>query len=73
MAQAFCRLGTKVHVIQRSGQILSKEDKDMADEIMDILSEEGVAFHLNSSILEVKNGDLTELPWEGRPTLKGLI
>ena len=31
MAQAFSRLGTKVHVIQRSGQILSKEDRDMAD------------------------------------------
>ena len=31
MAQAFNRLGTRVEVIQRSGQILSKEDKNMAD------------------------------------------
>ncbi len=30
MAQAFCRLGSKVTVIQRSGQILSKEDQDLA-------------------------------------------
>ena len=53
MAQAFTRLGSKVHVIQRSSQILSKEDKDMADEVMDILAAEGVMFHLDSSILGV--------------------
>ncbi len=54
MAQAFCRLGTKVFVVQRSGQILSKEDKDMADEIMQVLSLEGITFHLNASVLGVK-------------------
>ena len=41
MAQSFSRLGTQVVVIQRSGQILSKEDKDMADEVMNVLSSEG--------------------------------
>ena len=51
MAQAFCRLGTQVSVIQRSGQILSKEDKDLADEVMQVLSSEGVAFHLNTSVV----------------------
>jgi len=56
MAQAFCRLGTKVTVIQRSGRILSKEDKDMADEVMQVLTGEGIAFHLNCSVLGV--GDL---------------
>ncbi len=55
MAQAFCRLGTKVSVVQRSGQILSKEDKDMADEVMQVLAAEGVAFHLNSSVLGVRD------------------
>lgn len=55
MAQAFCRLGTKVIVIQRSGQILSREDKDMADEVMDVLSSEGVIFHLNASLIRVKD------------------
>ncbi len=54
MAQAFCRLGTKVTVVQRSGQILSKEDKDMADELMNVLISEGVNFHLNTSIMEVR-------------------
>jgi len=55
MAQAFCRLGSKVHVIQRSGQILSKEDKDMADDVMNVLKEEGVSFHLNASVEVVKD------------------
>ena len=54
MAQAFCRLGTKVAVIQRSNQILSKEDKDMADEVMQVLQAEGVSFHLNTSITKVR-------------------
>jgi pyruvate/2-oxoglutarate dehydrogenase complex dihydrolipoamide dehydrogenase (E3) component len=55
MAQAFCRLGTKVTVIQRSGQILSKEDKDMAEEVMAVLASEGVTFYLNTSVLGVKD------------------
>ncbi|MBU2498608.1 MAG: FAD-dependent oxidoreductase [Proteobacteria bacterium] len=55
MAQAFCRLGTKVTVIQRSGQILSKEDKDMADEVMGVLSSEGVTFYLNATVIGTKD------------------
>lgn len=51
MAQAFCRLGTKVSVVQRSGQILSKEDKDLADELLKVLSDEGVTFYLNGSVV----------------------
>lgn len=56
MAQAFCRLGTKVTVIQRSGQILSKEDQDMAALIKEELEKEGVAFQMNASVIRV--GDL---------------
>jgi pyruvate/2-oxoglutarate dehydrogenase complex dihydrolipoamide dehydrogenase (E3) component len=55
MGQAFCRLGTKVYVIQRSGQILSKEDKDMADLVMNQMGSEGVTFYLNSTIMSVKD------------------
>lgn len=51
MAQAFSRLGSKVSVVQRSGQILSKEDKDLADEVMGVLSSEGVKFYLNATII----------------------
>ena len=54
MAQAFCRLGSQVTVVQRSAQILSKEDPDMEDEIMRILEQEGVTFHLNATVTEAK-------------------
>jgi len=67
MAQAFCRLGTKVRVIQRSGQILTKEDQDMADAIMHVLAAEGVTFHLNASVLGVKNlGSAREVRFQDR-------
>jgi pyruvate/2-oxoglutarate dehydrogenase complex dihydrolipoamide dehydrogenase (E3) component len=55
MAQAFCRLGSKVTVVQRSNQILSREDKDMADTVMEVLRSEGVSFHLNSAVVRVKD------------------
>ena len=55
MAQAFTRLGTKVYVIQRSSQILTREDKEMADTLMYTLRDEGVRFYLNSRVIRVKN------------------
>ncbi len=62
MTQAFSRLGTKVTVIQRSGQILSKEDKDMADQVMNVLISEGVDIRLNSAIQRVNdNGNEKEV------------
>ena len=62
MAQAFSRLGTAVFVIQRSGQILSKEDEDMADILMQALFAEGVTFYLNAAIDAVRDlGDRREV------------
>jgi len=55
MAQAFSRLGTAVYVVQRSEQILRREDGDMADRVMQVLSGEGVTFYLNATVLAVKD------------------
>ncbi len=55
MAQAFCRLGSKVTVIQRENQILGKEDKDLADQVMNVMNSEGVTFYLNASVVRVKD------------------
>ncbi len=55
MSQAFCRLGSKVSVVDMAPQILVKEDLDMADTVKEVLLSEGVAFYLNSSIEEVKD------------------
>lgn len=54
MAQAFARLGTKVTVIQRSSQILTREDRDMAAVIQTALETDGVVFHLSAQVAEVK-------------------
>ena len=55
MSQAFCRLGTRVFVVDMAPQILLKEDRDMADEVKEALSQEGIEFYLNSRIEEVIN------------------
>ncbi len=66
MAQAFARLGTKVTVIQRSGQILSKEDKDMADMVMNALEAGGITFYLNTAVVRTK-----DLGYEREVIVKG--
>jgi pyruvate/2-oxoglutarate dehydrogenase complex dihydrolipoamide dehydrogenase (E3) component len=53
MAQAFNRLGTKVRVIQRGDQILSREDKDLADLVLQALRSEGVEVHLGCKVERV--------------------
>ena len=53
MAQAFCRLGSQVQVVQRSAQILSREDRDLADQLMHCLSREGVEFVLQSNVTAI--------------------
>ena len=55
MAQAFCRLGSRVEVVQRSGQILSLEDPDLAETVMEVLRREGVIFHLNAGVRQVRD------------------
>jgi pyruvate/2-oxoglutarate dehydrogenase complex dihydrolipoamide dehydrogenase (E3) component len=50
MAQAFSRLGSGVTVLQRSSQILSREDTDMSAAVQQILEDEGVVFHLGCSM-----------------------
>jgi pyruvate/2-oxoglutarate dehydrogenase complex dihydrolipoamide dehydrogenase (E3) component len=67
MAQAFSRLGTKVTVIQRSGQILSREDREMADMVMHVLETEGITFHLNTAIVRTRDrGNEREVVVKGK-------
>ncbi|MHC4158968.1 MAG: dihydrolipoyl dehydrogenase family protein, partial [Planctomycetota bacterium] len=48
LAAALNRLGTKATVILRSGQILKKEDKELADRLMETLRAEGVVILTNT-------------------------
>lgn len=56
MAQAFARLGTRVSVVQRGGQILPKEDADVAEVALHCLRGEGVQFYLDTSAQRVAGG-----------------
>ncbi len=49
----FRRFGSKVTIIQRSAHLLSREDTDIADEVANILREDGVEILLESSVLHV--------------------
>jgi pyruvate/2-oxoglutarate dehydrogenase complex dihydrolipoamide dehydrogenase (E3) component len=55
MSQAFNRLGTRVTVVDQASQILSREDKDLADGVKDVLRAEGVQFYLEAKIDAVQD------------------
>ncbi len=65
MAQAFQRLGCRVSVVERFGQILFNEDKDLADMVLDRLKAEGVNVHLNCNVKRVRQaGGQKEVVYE---------
>ncbi len=51
--QLFNRLGSNVTIIERHDHILQREDKDVAQEMKNILEKEGISFKLNSQIKSV--------------------
>ncbi|MEJ2729418.1 MAG: FAD-dependent oxidoreductase [Deltaproteobacteria bacterium] len=55
MAQTFTRFGTAVSVVDMAPQILPKDDSDLANEVMAILSEEGVKFYTSHTIEAVND------------------
>jgi len=58
-AQAFARLGSEVTVLQRSGQILSREDDDVAEALTGHLREEGLTIHTNTDVQAVHRANGT--------------
>jgi pyruvate/2-oxoglutarate dehydrogenase complex dihydrolipoamide dehydrogenase (E3) component len=56
-AQMFRRFGAKVTIIQRGSQLLKNEDPDIASVVHEILVEDGIEIHLNTSLESVENGD----------------
>lgn len=55
MAQAFSRLGSQVTVVHRGGQILSREDRDLATLVQEQLAAEGVQFRLQTAVVGVRD------------------
>ncbi|MBO0949822.1 mercuric reductase [Fibrella forsythiae] len=57
-SQMFRRFGSEVTIIERGDQLLSREDKDIADELTKILEDEGVRVMTNTSVEQVsRSGD----------------
>ncbi|KAK4551875.1 hypothetical protein LTR86_010871 [Recurvomyces mirabilis] len=65
-AQAYCRFGAKVTVVQRQQQVLVKEDEDVVLALVSILESEGVRFMTNTEVksVEGKCGDIVTLTVE---------
>jgi pyruvate/2-oxoglutarate dehydrogenase complex dihydrolipoamide dehydrogenase (E3) component len=63
LAQAFRRFGSRVTILERGLQIVSQEDRDIADEIRRILSEEGIDIIVQADTLRVqgRSGDKVTL------------
>jgi pyruvate/2-oxoglutarate dehydrogenase complex dihydrolipoamide dehydrogenase (E3) component len=56
-AQMFHRFGSAVTVVQRSGQLLSREDSDIAEAVKSILMEDGLEILLNTNPISVSKSD----------------
>ena len=54
LAQAYCRFGSRVTVVERARRLMVREDGDVASEIQRILSGEGIEFLLGAEIDEVR-------------------
>jgi len=65
-AQIYRRFGAEVTIIQRSDQLMPREDRDVAEAIREILEEEGIRVICNAEAREVfQSGDRLNLEIEG--------
>lgn len=56
-AQMFYRFGSAVTVVQRSGQLLGREDPDIAEAVKSVLVEDGLEILLNTNPISVSKSD----------------
>jgi pyruvate/2-oxoglutarate dehydrogenase complex dihydrolipoamide dehydrogenase (E3) component len=54
LAQAFCRLGSHVTIVQKDPMFLSNEERDAAQILSDALARDGIAIHLNAEVVNVR-------------------
>ena len=54
LAQAFCRLGSRVSIVQDEPLFLSQEERDAAQILSDSLARDGIDIHLNTQITWVR-------------------
>jgi pyruvate/2-oxoglutarate dehydrogenase complex dihydrolipoamide dehydrogenase (E3) component len=65
--QLFRRLGSDVTIVQSTGQLLSREDPDVAEEVRKILEQDGIEVLLRHRATRIsKKGEAIQLDLEGR-------
>jgi pyruvate/2-oxoglutarate dehydrogenase complex dihydrolipoamide dehydrogenase (E3) component len=73
--QMFRRFGSEVTIVQRLGQLLGREDTDVAEAVLKVMKEDGISVLLNTEAVKVKKAGaeiaLTVRTSEGEQTLSG--
>jgi pyruvate/2-oxoglutarate dehydrogenase complex dihydrolipoamide dehydrogenase (E3) component len=57
LSQAFHRLGSEVHQVDRNTRLLGKEDPEVSELIESVFREEGIRLHLKAQAKEVRASD----------------
>jgi pyruvate/2-oxoglutarate dehydrogenase complex dihydrolipoamide dehydrogenase (E3) component len=74
-AQMFRRFGSEVTIVQRGGQLMGREDTDVAEAVADIMREDGIEVLLNTQTTRATQDDgqilITVNTSEGERTLEG--
>lgn len=74
-AQAFRRFGSRVTVVEMADRLISREDADVSDAVLNILRDEGIDIRLDAKCLAVKkvNGGVSMSLdcHDGAPTVTG--
>jgi len=55
--QMFRRFGSEVTIIQRHGQLLGREDEDVAAAVLEVMEEDGIKVLLNAEAIHVSKND----------------
>lgn len=72
--QMFRRFGSAVTIVQASGQLLRREDADVASAVLDILKEDGIEVLLNAKAIRVAaQGRTVQVAVQGRDEAPRMI
>ncbi len=68
LAQAFARLGARVTLLQRDGQLLPREEREAAELLLAALRADGIDVRLGASVERVESADGAKRLWVASPT-----
>lgn len=54
----YASFGSQVTVLEGSSELISREDRDIADSVREVLEQKGIVFRLNARVQSVKGPDV---------------